>query len=674
MNNTEYSFNKYKQKNFPVLSLSKIKNQNGKKYSNRSLNSVTCSEVNSEFNSKSYSSKQQKYSKNSYTNSDKSVKPYKAYISSANQINRTQESTEAKIKKQLIENIPNMKQQFNELEKKRLSKVYDKNYLLLNEINDKKPENGNKIRIINTFNTPTRKDLKIKGLYSNKKKVLPIKKNNVTILKKFEGDFHKFYLNSLKNTKNEFLQKIEKINKTFYKSYFRTSETFKNTKEKKNESESKKNTFYMELNPESNYDEESFYRLHEPLSGSKDKDTLANKIIKTKYSSQFLRLNKYHKRKRNFRLYMDEKNIFEKKWKTKLEMNETKIKYNPLLLNDIHFQSNIIKDELCLLLEDIQHFRLTFFDDPDLYSAFKNKDISYQIKLNKMIEETCALLHLIPKIILKEYYNYTDKFISISDPSREFFAKKIVYNEAECFQDNIKNLYRILNFVKCCNEVYSQLIAQVEDEMIITLQNFHLIKRLLEKLRLYMINLTNICKNILKDYIFDKHIIEKFKTAMKKTNKTKIRNQRDNKPKTNEKNDDNNYDYSEYNDDYKNTLYFFDENRKDSNNEEEKEHNDDESINRKMSKYYKNDNNFLNQKLTRITKALESNNSLNEKETKKGHDSFKAKQAKIAMGGSGPMALINSRLMTKMLKYIKKEYKQKIISIRTSEKFLGDNK
>ena len=112
---------------------------------------------------------------------------------------------------------------------------------------------------------------------------------------------------------------------------------------------------------------------------------------------------------------MDEKKILEKKWKTKLEMSGTKVKYNPLLLNDIHFQSGIIKDELCLLLEDIQHFRLTFFDDQDLYSAFKNKEISYQIKLNKLIEETCALLHLIPKIILKEYYNYTDKFISISD-------------------------------------------------------------------------------------------------------------------------------------------------------------------------------------------------------------------------------------------------------------------
>ena len=93
-----------------------------------------------------------------------------------------------------------------------------------------------------------------------------------------------------------------------------------------------------------------------------------------------------------------------------------------------------------------------------------------------------------------------------------------------------------------------------------------------------------------------------------------------------------------------------------------------------MSKYVKNEENFLNQKLTRITKALESNNSLNEIETHKGHDGFKEKQAKIAMGGSGPMALINSKLMSKMLKYIKKDYKQKIISLRTSERFLGDNK
>ena len=73
MNNTEYSNNKYKQKMFPVLSLSKTKYNNEIKFSNRSLNSMTYSEYNSESNT----SKKQKYSKNSYTNSDQSVKPYK---------------------------------------------------------------------------------------------------------------------------------------------------------------------------------------------------------------------------------------------------------------------------------------------------------------------------------------------------------------------------------------------------------------------------------------------------------------------------------------------------------------------------------------------------------------------------------------------------------------------
>lgn len=52
-------------------------------------------------------------------------------------------------------------------------------------------------------------------------------------------------------------------------------------------------------------------------------------------------------------------------------------------------------------------------------------------------------------------------------------------------------------------------------------------------------------------------------------------------------------------------------------------------------------------------------------------DNFKEKQAKMAMNGiSGPMALINSPLMTKMLKYIKKDCKKQIISLRTSQRYL----
>ena len=99
-------------------------------------------------------------------------------------------------------------------------------------------------------------------------------------------------------------------------------------------------------------------------------------------------------------------------------------------------------------------------------------EIKKQIKVNKILEESCALLHYIPKIILKEYYNSTDKFIAIEDPSQELFSKKLVYNELETFQDNLNYLYKISNFVKCCGEVYSQLIEQVQDEMAISSKNF----------------------------------------------------------------------------------------------------------------------------------------------------------------------------------------------------------
>ena len=81
--------------------------------------------------------------------------------------------------------------------------------------------------------------------------------------------------------------------------------------------------------------------------------------------------------------------------------------------------------------------------------------------------------------------------------------------------------------------------------------------------------------------------------------------------------------------------------------------------------------NYLGQKINRITKALEANSSSAKKTDKKAMDNFKEKQAKMAMNGiSGPMALINSPLMTKMLKYIKKDCKKQIISLRTSQRYL----
>ena len=105
-----------------------------------------------------------------------------------------------------------------------------------------------------------------------------------------------------------------------------------------------------------------------------------------------------------------------------------------------------------------------------------------------------------------------------------------------------------------------------------------------------------------------------------------------------------------------------------SNNEEQQDDND--IINKKLNKKLKYEENFFSQKVTRIIKALEGNNTPSKNEIKKGKDTFREKIAHIEAGASGPMALINSPLMSKMLKYIKKDYKQQIISLRTSERFI----
>ena len=210
--------------------------------------------------------------------------------------------------------------------------------------------------------------------------------------------------------------------------------------------------------------------------------------------------------------------------------------------------------------------------------------------------------------------------------------------------------------------------------MIISFQNFNFLRAILDKLRHYIINLTNICKNILKDYIFDKQIIEKFKIAMKKS-KEEINKLKDKENKNYNKKGEKQIDCCDFNienDSNKNLFYFY------KNNEEKQDDDnnikiENENINEKLLKKLNLGENFVSQKLNRISKALETNKSIKEKPIKKGIQTFKEKQTKITLGSSGPMALINSPLMTKMLKYIKKDYNQKIVSLRTSERYLGDN-
>ena len=480
--------------------------------------------------------------------------------------------------------------------------------------------------------------------------------NEISILQKINKDIKTYFLNCLENSKNDIkknLAKLKKLNKTFNHT---------------DKSKTPKSRFITRHN--SAISQKSHKSLSSISTKTKENNNnIENKILRTRYSAQLFKINKNYRRKRNLRLYIDEKKFLDKDWNSKIGIVKSNIEYNPLISNDVKFQSGLIKDELCLLLDDIQYFRITFCANNDLFSSFKNMHIQKQIKTNKLLEESCALLHYIPKIILKEYYSYTDKFISVEDPSAEMFAKKIVYNEFETFQENLKYIYKISNFIKCCGEVYFLLIIQVENEMAISSQNFLILHKILKRVRFFVINLTNICKNILMNYCFDKYvIINKFKKVVKQNkayikrimtesqipkvvpNQIKIKK----KPRI--------------------RLILNDQLKKNKGTDisnryivESEKNTEDKKNKEKMKnitkKFGENKKNILLDKMSRISKALELN-IYNIEEIKKERITEKNNKIK-------PMACINSNLMSKMLNYIDKDMREKIISLRTCERHLN---
>jgi hypothetical protein len=556
-----------------------------------------------------------------------------------------------------------------------------KNYLNNNikttypKINNKKGK-GLKSFSSYGYNKYRRNQFRIK----NQKAFTPLLSHN-TILNKCREDFHKLFFKSIKKTKAEFTSTFQRYNriknklKIFQKKLIInnnkpskdinfnlnfTSEANNNELTNTNEvsSERKRNGKGLQIDTSSiissplksnnNYYSKSPKKKF--IMSTDQLSTISSQSSKTvkpfDYSQINTKLYKNYKRKRNFLNYMKESNILNMTWKKKIGLLDTELKYNTNLLTDLQFQSNTIKDEMNLLIDGIHHYKMRLYGNSDLIVAFMNKDISYQMNLNKTLEETCALLHLIPKIILKEYYMYSDRFISISEPGRENFISKIITNESECLNENIRLLYKIVNFVKSSFEVYIQLVNQVEEEMIIQLHDFEILRAIFQKSRYFIGNLINFANNMIKDFNFDKNLINKCRPILEHTKERLKEDWRYtdslSKKKIHRRND-----------------YYLDSRIRRSSCSED--------IYAKMQSNINFGNRELNQKILRITKALETGDLKNMKNNYA--DELKLKQ--VGCGNkNGPMALIYSPLMTKMLKYIRKDIREKIISLRSSEKYI----
>ena len=223
----------------------------------------------------------------------------------------------------------------------------------------------------------------------------------------------------------------------------------------------------------------------------------------------------HYKRIRNIKKYMNDTYIMNSKWKIKEGIYSSDIKYSKHLILDMDFQSRYIKDEMRILLDNIQYMKTNLLCTNDVVTAIKNKDLHFQININKSIEETCGFLDLLSRYILCDYYNYSEHFISIESANYHDMKPTTVTNEVDCFVINIRLLCKISKYLKCCFDVYITLTKQVDD-IILPLNRFEVVRRILQRARYNMNDIIQSGKGALKDYYYDKDAIEKIEPLLKK--------------------------------------------------------------------------------------------------------------------------------------------------------------
>ena len=516
---------------------------------------------------------------------------------------------------------------------------------------------------ISNFNTNKKDNLfkiKVKKLKSSPNY------NKNSLLIKWRENLNKLLNKSLNKTKREILQvlkkhKIKNIKKIFKKKndINKNNETNsdENNLDKINSTKTRNNLDFPSnvTSPLKNtYTYNSYSRPNNYISSEQYSDSSISSRSVNNYKFDYFRIkknynnmNRYdknYKRKVNYKEYIKEENILDNKWKKKLGILNSEIKYGPDLLSNSNFQYNTIRDEINLITDGVHYYKISLFGNEDLLNAFNNTDLNSQITINKTLEESCALLSMIPKIILKDYYIYCDKFISLPEPKKEYLFNKTITNETDCFNDNIKLLFKIVNFIRACFEVYIQLCNQVDEEMLIAKSEFEILRIIFAKCRYYIGNVTNFVKNMLKDFYFDKNLIKKCKPILNEI-KGRLRDERK-------------------------SIYDYNLNIRIQKNEKKKERKNTYYFTRNIKKEYhinrmtnnlniQNDEYF--QKLIRIKKVLDN------KEINNYTNDIRFKKLGLSVGK--PMALIFSPLMTKMMKYIKRDSREKIIALRSTEKF-----
>ena len=218
--------------------------------------------------------------------------------------------------------------------------------------------------------------------------------------------------------------------------------------------------------------------------------------------------NYYNSTFRRIRTYQPK---IEENWKSTYGLTVTigkRDNHYPIHEN-IEYQFKQINDQYKLLMDNIQYYRINIITNDKFLDSFKCLSLKNKISFNKALEETCGILLLLPQLILLEFFKFLENFGNLNVPNKNKFKEKFIFDETSCLIYNNKLLLELTDYFEKCFEVYSILVTEV-NEVNLNSKEFKDVLSAMEKARFDICYATKAAENAILNYKNDLDIISKF--------------------------------------------------------------------------------------------------------------------------------------------------------------------
>ena len=274
---------------------------------------------------------------------------------------------------------------------------------------------------------------------NNQKAYELIKKNERKVIRIRLKKFNKF--RNIKTKTNNEISKAKEENDTSNK-LIKNESTQKTNKTNKIIEEEKKN---IEPEPSNNMS----------LTIKKDINLLNSNLNKEITIKTNLTTNMYHMRN----LYISKEQIQSSFIKAGII---TILWKKTLFIRGIEMQMNDISNKTKLILDNIDYFKVNYFNNGNFFLAFENMDNYKKAEFNLTLEELCFLLiETVPKL-LQKFYDSLDRVLYIKIPDIEKEMEKIPRNEKECLDFNSAFLNQVALYFLGCSDVLKEIQKRLD--------------------------------------------------------------------------------------------------------------------------------------------------------------------------------------------------------------------